>query len=273
MKIITQEQIDQLNSAYPVMETGSRPSFPRFGMISKDIVETTGSGKNKKITVVQSAGTFYTEKDNGEVDEEGKKVWTKEFLGEEVDVIIAFHRKQLRLYDKGLEKYFSTPIYDNKEQIIPLYLDKKIVARGNQKTLQDLYPAMSESGKKTSKLKEETILFVVYNNELYQCTLTQSSKWSFKDYSKNVKVPSVVTTLGSVEETNGSNTYRKMTFKNKRIINSDEFELVKGFQDALGEQVQSDAQYFLSKANERLESGKKDEDLDDIVNEAKNIKM
>ena len=189
---LTEEQLAILNAGYPVSESSSRVSLPRFGMLAKDITEESGSGKAKTIKVLESAGTFYTEQDLGAVDEEtGKKVWTKTYLGEKVDVIIAFHRKQLRLFDKSLNKFISSPIYDNKDQIIPLYLDKRQIARGNQELLQNMYPKLTEKGKKSSKLNEETILYVLYDGVLYQCNLSQSSKWSFKDYIKKV-TPSLI---------------------------------------------------------------------------------
>ena len=262
---LTDEQLAILNESYPINDDESRLLLPRFGMLSKDIVEESGTGKNKKITVLQAAGTFYTERDLGEVNEEtGKKVWTKEFLeGEEQDVIIAFHRKQLRKYDSSLEKFISTPIFDNADQILPLYLDKQIIKRGNQATLQACYPALTQKGKPTSDLKEEVILYVVYKNELYQCNISQSSKWEFKTYKKNINPSTVVTTLGSVEETFGKNTYRKMTFTNKRMINAEEFDIVNGSQTTLKEEVAVDQTRFIEapkaqgeEAFEKLDSGK-----------------
>lgn len=246
VQTLSEEQLAVLNENYPVNDDNSRQSLPRFGLLSKDIIEESGTGKNKKITVVQAAGTFYTEKDLGEVDENGKKVWTKEFLdGEEQDVIIVFHRRQLRKYDSSLKKFISSPVFDNDQQIIPLYLDKQVIKRGTQAELQALYPALTQKGKPTSDLKEETILYVLYNDEMYQFNLSQSSKWAFKDYKKTVNPSTVVTTLGSVEETFGTNTYRKITFKNKSIITPADFDLVIEGQTLLKEQVVNDSTLFL----------------------------
>lgn len=251
-ELINQEQIEKLNEAYPVSEEGNRLILPRLGMLSKDITKETGSGKNKKIEVVQAAGTFYTESDEGEVNEDGKKVWTKKFIdGESVDVIITLHRKQLRKFDSSLEKFISSPVFDNSEQVIPLYLDKQIIKRGTQKELQALYPALTQKGKPTSDLKEETILYVLYKNELYQCNPSQSSKWEFMAYKKSLNPSTVITTLGSVEETFGKNTYRKMTFKSKGLITQPEFELVVENQGMLKNQIETDAKYLLESANQK----------------------
>ena len=250
---LSDEQLLALNEAYPVSEDDGKVSLPRFGMLSKDITEETGTGKNKKIKVVQASGTFYTESDQGEVNEEtGKKVWTKEFIdGETLDVIIPFHRKQLRLYDASLEKFISTPVFDNSEQVIPLYLDKQVIKRGTQKDLQALYPALTQKGKPSSKLKEQVILYVIFNDVLHQCILSVSSGFVFRDYKKTVNPSSVITTLGSVEETFGDNTYRKTTFKNKRIIDTKEFEVVREKQVALQAEVQSDSKLYLGSAEDK----------------------
>lgn len=268
-KEITQEQLAQLNEAYPVSDNNNRTSYPRFGMLSKDIIEESGTGKNKKIKIIEAAGTFYTDKDEGAIDPEtGKKVWTKTYLGEEVEVVIVFHRKQLRLFDKSLEKFISSPIYDNNNQIIPLYLDKRQIAIGTPAELQDRYPMLTEKGKKSSKLKEEQILYVLYEGEIYQCNLSQSSKWSFKDYSKTLNPSSVKTKLTSIEETNGSNTYRKILFTSLGLIDKDTFELVTNGQTKLKEQVISDSQYLLKQADNKKISDGQDAQMDAMVEEA-----
>ena len=269
-KELSQEQLALLNQSYPVSDSNSRASYPRFGMLSKDIVEESGTGKNKKITIVEAAGTFYTEEDNGEVDPEtGKKVWTKTYLSDKVEVIIAFHRKQLRLFDKSLNKFISSPIYDTKDQLVPLYLDRKQIGFGTPAELQAKFPAVTESGKKSSKLKEETLLYVIHEGTLYQWQLSQSSKWSFKDYSKGLNPSSVVTELSSIEETNGSNTYRKATFVSKGMITQDDFDLVQESQTTLKAQVVSDAEYFLKQSENKQLSDGQDKALDEMVENAK----
>lgn len=244
---INEQQIALLNDAFPVATESARQSLPRFGMLSKDITEVSGTGKNKKVEIVESAGTFFTEKDEGDIDPEtGKKIWTKKFIaGESVEVIIAFHRRQLRMYDASLEKFYSTPIYDNKDQILPLYLDKQVVKKGNQAELQSMFPTLTLKGKPSSKLKEETILYVIYEGEMYQMNLSQSSKWTFKDYAKQGNPSLTITTLGSIEDTFGDNTFSKVTFTKGRMINGDEFEIVSSGQTALKETVENDAQLFL----------------------------
>lgn len=245
--VITQEQLEILNNAFPVATESNRPQYARLGMLSKDLTEVTGTGKNKKVKILQPSGTFYIESDKGEVDESsGKKKWSKDFIdGETIEVIICYHRKQLRMYDSSLEKFYSTPVYDNASQVLPLYLDKQVVMKGTQPELQAKFPTLTLKGKPSSKLKEETILYVAYEGELHQMNLSQSSKWTFKDYTKQGNPSTCITTLGSVEDTFGDNTFSKVTFTKGRVINRDEFETVNESQTTLKETVESDSQLFI----------------------------
>lgn len=254
---LSEEQLAILNEGYPSSDDAGRLMLPRFGMLSKDIVRESGAGKSKKYVVEQAAGTFYTESDEGEVDEEtGKKVWTKHFIEDatEVQVNIVYHRKQLRMYDSSLQKFYSTPIYDSPDQVIPLYLDKQVVKKGTPAELQAMFPALSLKGKPTSKLKEECILYVVYDGTLHQMNLSQSSKWEFKSYSKGLNPSTVVTTLGSQEDTFGSNTYRKVTFKSAGPLKAEDFDAVIEAQSTVRETVKSDERFYLGAGTEDAEA-------------------
>lgn len=243
---LSEEQLALLNQSFPVGEESNRLSLPKFGMLSKDITEEKGTGKNKQIKVLQAAGTFYTEKDLGETNEEGKKVWTKTFLdGETVDLQIVYFRHQLRMYDSSLEKFISTPVYDTPDQVLPLYLDKQVIKRGTEKDLQALYPKLTLKGKPSSKLDKKTILYVLYKDELYQFELSVSSGWEFSSYKKKVNPSTVITTLSSTEEQSGSNVYRKINFNIARPISSEEFELVKEAVDQIKTQVENDSRFLL----------------------------
>lgn len=246
---LTEEQLAFLNESYPVSNDSQRLSLPKFGMLAKDIVEETGTGKNKKINVLQAAGAFYTERDNGEKSEDGKSIWTKDYIdGETVDVQIIYHRYQLRFFDKGLEKFISSPIYDTDTQIIPLYLDKRVIANGTEKELQNLpiYQTKTAKGKPSSSLKKMTILYVVYKGDLYQFGLSTSSGWEFSSFKKKVNPSTVVTTLSSTEETFGSNVFHKTLFDVARPISSDEFDTIRESVETIKTQVQSDAQFLLA---------------------------
>lgn len=259
---VDEKELATLNEAFPIVEANNRLSLPMFGMLSKDIVEDSGTGKKKTIKVIEASGTFFTEEGNG--DEVNR-----EFLeGEEKDVIIVFHRKQLKYFDKGLEKFISSPIFDNDDQVIPLYLDKRVVAKGTKAELQARYPALTQKGKKTSDLKEYKVLYVLVDGVFYQMNVSISSGWAFSKYASSFKdgtsPATVVTTIGSVEETNGSNTYRKMVFTNKRPINAEELELVKESQALIKDVAEATQAFYLEQAKLAIEGDKAEEEFNRI---------
>lgn len=259
MEHLSEEQLAILNENYPISADNSRLTFPKFGMESKDITKETGTGKNKKIELIQAAGTFYTEKDLGEINSEGKKVWTKTYIdGETVEGIITFHRYQLRKFDSSLNKFISSPIYDNENQVIPLYLDKQVIKRGTEKDLQSMYPALTQKGKPTSDLKKYTIIYFLYQGETYQFNLGVSSGWAFSTYKKLVNPSTVVTVLGSSEETFGTNTYRKVTFTKGSVITSTDFDAVLETQETLKQQVVNDDTLFLGTGEKPLTNMEED---------------
>lgn len=251
--VLSQEELAVLDESYPVSEGSSRLSLPKFGMLAKDVTKETGTGKNKKIEVIQASGTFYTEKDEGETNEEGKNVWTKNYLdGETLDVQVVYHRYQLRFYDKGLEKFISSPIYDTADQVLPLFLDKREIARGTEKELQALYPAKTAKGKPTSDLKKMTILYVIYEGEMHQFNLSVSSGWEFGKYKDKRNPSKFITTLSSTEETFGVNTFRKTLFNVARpLATQEELEEVKSFQDTVKTVVESDSRFLLASPEEK----------------------
>ncbi len=261
-KGIDPQELALLNESFPTVEGNDRVRYPRMQMLSKDITEETGTGKNKKIKVIEAAGTFYVD-----MKDEDTGDFEKKFLeGEEQEFIIVFHRKQCKYFDKSLEKFISTPIFDNDEQVIPLYLDKRVIARGTKAELQAKYPALTQKGKPTTDLKEYKILYVLHDAVMYELHMSVTSGWAFSKYASGFKdgtsPATVVTLIGSIEETNGSNTYRKMTFKMLRDITSEEFNLVKENQQAVKESAASHAEYLLAESTKEVDE---DAEMDEIV--------
>ena len=196
----SKESLETLEKLYPKEQSFSRILLPRITFLSQDKME--GKGKNMK--VVAEAGTFISEKPN----EAGE--WEKEELGKEIDVQIFYHRRQLRYWDATNESFVNSPIYDTDEDIIPLFQDKKEIARGTQKELQARYPALE--GRKTSPLQDERVLYVLYRGEAYQMSIKGGSKWAFLTYSRKVNPSTVTTTISSEEKENGSITWNQMIF-------------------------------------------------------------
>ncbi len=218
--------LQQLAESYPQEQGGKGIILPRLGMISQDKTEETGKGKDKQITVVAAAGDFFIDRQTEEVDEEGKKIWAKEELGDSIEGIIFFKRHQLRMYDEATETYTSSPVYDSQDEVIPLFCDKKEVARGTPTELKAKYLFTDKTGKEKSALEDNRILYVLYNGEPYQMNLRGSSMWSLLSYEKTVQAPTVVTQFGSEAMQKGDIAWNKMTFKALRKITTEEAEKI-----------------------------------------------
>ncbi len=261
-KAPSEETLAFLNNSFPVDDRRSgRLTLPRLTMLSKDLTEKVKDPKTKKqvINLIQPAGTFYIERqgeEEVEIERNGKKVKVKPFVKdffegvETIDAIIYFQRKQLRFFDEGTNKWISSPIYDTADQVVPLWMDGKEIHRGTPEQLRSLYPKLTAKGKPSSKLNEEAILYIIYEGEAYQMNISQSSKWEFSDYKKAHHVASVVTTIGSSSEKNGSNEYSKMTFEEARSITADEAELAVEKVKEVMASIESDKAFFSAKETE-----------------------
>ena len=228
-KPMSDEVREQLDAAFPQEASALRIQLPRFAMVSQDVTEEVKNPKTgkKEINVVTEAGMFFTEHQTDELDENGKKKWDHEEIGMEVpEIIILFERKQLRHYDSANKQYTSSPIYDNADEILPLWKDKKEVARGTPAELRTLpqFQGLTAAGQPTSKLEENRILFVRYNGEDYQWTVRGSSMYEWLKYKKTTKPNQVVTALGSEAKQNGSTAWNQTTFKAVRPLDRDESE-------------------------------------------------
>lgn len=240
---ISAEQLAELKALNPQGDSFQRINVPRLGMLAKDLTEETGTGKSKKIDVIQPAGAFYIERET--TNEDGERVWEKEFIdGETIDVLVAFNRKQLSMWDDGAKVFTNSPIYDEDTQVIPLWEGGKEIAKATPKELQEMYPALTAKGKPTSKLKEVKILYVIYKDEVYQMNLSQSSKYEFLTYVKGVHPSTVVTVIGSKEQTHGSNTYNVMTFKNAGTVNMEQYEAIKSTATMIKEAIEAEKAYY-----------------------------
>ena len=240
---VSAEQLAELKALNPQGDSFQRINVPRLGMLAKDLTEESGTGKSKKIEVIQPAGAFYIERES--TDEDGKRVWNKEFIdGDNIDVLVAYNRKQLSMWDEGNKVFTNSPIYDEDTQILPLWKGREEVARATPKELQALYPALTAKGKPTSSLKEVKILYVIYKDEIYQMDLSQSSKFEFLTYVKGVHPSTVVTNISSKEQTHGSNTYNVMVFKNAGTVNMEQYEAIKDTATMIKESIEAEKAYY-----------------------------
>lgn len=253
-----------LREEYPTEATFNRVLLPRLAFTSQDVME--GAGKNKKVVI--EAGTFALEKpekdenDDMVKDEEGKVQWERDEIGSDLEAIILFQRKQLKYFDEATELYTSSPVYDNDDETLPLFCDKKEVGRGTVKELKAKYEYTNEEGKVRSKLEDTRILYVLIKGEVYQLNLRGTSMFAFFQYARTVTPNTVLTAFNSEAKNKGKIDWNQMTFAKVRDISADEADTVlekiqdikKGIADEKG---------FYAAKNEADEEDEEDEDEDD----------
>ncbi len=253
---IDQELIDAVKNNMPMENSFQRLLLPRLGMFSQDKTE----GKGKAMKVVNEAGTFYIERETDEINDAGKKVWKKEEIGKSLEATVVFYRRQLSMYDNDTNKYTSSPIYDNDEEIIPLFCDRKEVEKGNAKELKAKYKFIDpKTGKTKSKLEDNKILYVLYQGELYQMTIKGTSMFSFMTYVRSITPPTVLTGFDSEAKKSGVTEWNMMNFKTLRTLNTEELTSVVSFQNQIKFAISSERAYFAS-INTDVETSVIDED-------------
>jgi len=215
---LSAEQQAQLAQMYPQEQGYTTTLFPRISFRSQDVME--GKGKDKKVTI--EAGTFFFEQQTDELNEHGKKVWSKEEVGKTISLRIIYVRKQLRYYDESTEEYTSSPLYDTAEEVVPLFTAGKKIAEGTPASLRALYEYKDAEGKTKSKLEETRVLYVMYKDTLCQLSLRGSSMYSFLTYSRATQVNVVVTAITSEEKEKGTINWNQMVFTNTRALTPDE---------------------------------------------------
>lgn len=239
------EALAELRDAFPAEQGFTRIQLPRLGMFAQD--QTEGKGKAMKVTT--EAGTFFTDKQTEEEDDDGKKIWEKEEIGTEIEGIIFFQRKQLRSYDETTETYTSSPVYDTEDQVIPLFTNKAEVARGTPAELKARPEYQYEKdGKIKSKLEDNRILYVLYEGEVYQMNLRGSSMYSYMTYARKVLPPSVLTVMSSEAKEKGSIAWNQMTFTEKRKLSAKEVEEVTEKLKEVQEGVKLEKDFYASMA-------------------------
>lgn len=218
--IVDEQALAELDALYPKeINAFTRIQLPRIAYAAQDVME--GTGKNK--VCVTEAGTFSLETQSDDVDENNKKIWKKIEIGKEMEGIICYHRYQLSYYDQANETFTSSPIYDDKEEVIPLWSNKAKVAEGTPAKLKAMYEYVDpKDGKTKSNLKENRIVYILYNDQLHQLSLHGSSMFSFMTYARNVNPAKYLTTFGSESKTQGTIAWNMMTFKATRPLDNDE---------------------------------------------------
>lgn len=266
----SEEALALLKQNFPQPEGFTRVLLPRIKFVSQDKFE--GKGKDKKVSIV--AGTFFEERETDELDENEKKIWASEELGDSMDGVIIYVRKQLRMYDEKTEEYTSSPIFDTKDDVVPLFCNKKEVGRGTPADLKKKYMYLPKGAdKERSALEENDILYVLRGiedkenePELFQFNLRGSSMWSFRAYTRKTLPPAVITNFSSTAEENGDIEWNKVSFTPERMLTNDEVTIVMQRVAEIKQAIADEKAFFAdagATAEDVAGEGKKKGDEDD----------
>ena len=237
----SEEALASLKADFPAESGFDRIQLPRLGFVSQDKME--GEGKNKHC--VLEAGTFYTEVESEEKNEEGKSVWTKNEIGKEIEGTIIFSRKQLKYYDAASETFTSSNIYDSDEELVTLFSDGVKFCEDTVQGLKARYQFTGEDGKLKSKLEDNKILYILYNGELHQLNLRGSSMYSFKTFArKTTLIPAQLTKLSSEARVKGQISWNQMSFEKIRDLSADEVAVVQEHVAEIKNSIASEKAYY-----------------------------
>lgn len=257
--VASDKELATVGAEFPSEPQFSRVLLPRLGLISQDKTE----GKGKAMKVVAEAGTFYIEKQTEETDEDGKKIWEREEIGTNLEAIILYQRKQLRMYDEKTEKYTSSPVYDSEEEIIPIFCDKQEVGKGTPAQLQAKYLYTPKgSDKQKSALEANRIVYVLYQGEVFQLNLRGTSMYSYLSYARKVTPNTVVTKFDSIAKENGDIAWNQMIFEALRKLSPQEVKDVRKAIEEIKQGISQEKGFFAGQAGAVASEQKAQKDFD-----------
>ncbi len=238
------DSLNALANMFPTDPGYTRTLLPRLTFVSQD--KTEGKGKNMK--VIMEAGTFVEERETDELNDDGKKIWSKTELGLAIEGIILYQRKQLRYYDEATEEFTSSPIFDTDDEIVPLFCNKVEKHRGTPAELKTKFQYTAPDGKVKSKLEENRVLYILKDGEIFQLNLRGSSMYSFLGYTRKTLCPSVLTHMASEPKEKGSIEWNQMTFTPVRVLTQTEVNEVVNYIESIRNGIAEEKAYFAGQA-------------------------
>jgi hypothetical protein len=239
----TAEALQALSNSFPVEQGFTRIMLPRLTFKSQNVTE--GKGKNMVVTI--EAGSFLVERETDETNDEGKKVWSKDDIGTSIEGTVVYQRKQLRYFDETTEEFTSSPIYDNDDEIVPLFCNKVEKHRGTPAELKALYQYTGKDGKVKTNLEDNRILFILKDAELFQLNLRGSSMYAFMKFCREMKstpIPGLMLKFESQPMEKGSIEWNQMTFTPVRTLSGEEVATILNHIAEIRQSITDEKAYF-----------------------------
>jgi hypothetical protein len=241
------EALAALAAMFPQGDTFNRAQFPKLTFTSQAKLDDDGE------TIKIKAGTYAIEQASDEVDEEGKKVWERTELGKTIEGHIIFQRKRLQYWDADANAFVSSPMYDNDNDVIPLFKAGQFMAEGTPAELKAMFPVTKKyKDKKTgeekeyqgSLLKDASVLYILIGEKLVELTLTGTSRKSWLSYYKSTSVPTTITELSSSKQEVGATKWNQVELKAVRVPSSEEVSLAAQTIAELTEGIQAEKDFY-----------------------------
>lgn len=207
--------LDKLRASYPqhAEDNYVKNSLPQIRFKAKAVLDDDDK-------VVTKAGTFVSVvRSEEKVDD--KYEYTEEPIGTDITVDVLYERYKLNYYNAGDNAYVSSPVFDQKDEVVKLFSGGKEIASGTVAELQGQY-LVEKDGKKKSELQLLKVLYVLYNDEVHEMTLSLGNGFSWRKYKQETMVPLVHTKITSKKTEHGGNKYNAMTFTAGEYLTEEE---------------------------------------------------
>lgn len=226
--------LEALKNAYPQHKEDSyeRTILPQIRFKAKAVLDENGE------KVIMKAGTFVLVTRSEDKDEHDKYTYNESVIGTSLMVDVLYERYRLSYYDSANNAYVSSPVFDDKDQVVKLFSGGKEYASGTVAELQALPEfTIEEDGKKKCKLQLQKVLYVLYNGGVHEIALSVGNGFGYRNYKKDTIVPLVHTVLDSTKTEHGGNKYNEMTFTAGEYLTEEEAQnnltLVQSIKDGI----------------------------------------
>jgi len=208
--------LEALKASYPQHDEDNyvKNNLPQIRFKAKAVLDDEDK-------VVTKAGTFITVVRSEEKNVEDKYEYTEVPVGTDITVDVLYERYKMNYYNSADNAYVSSPVFDQKEEVVKLFSNGKQIASGTMTELQEQY-MVEKDGKKKSELELLKVLYVLYNGSVHELTLSLGNGFTFRKYKQETQVPLVHTKIGSKKTEYGGNKYNAMTFTAGEYLTEEE---------------------------------------------------
>lgn len=197
--------LEALKASYPQHAEDSyvRTILPQIRFKAKAVLDDEDK-------VVTKAGTFVlVTRSEEKVDDKYEYIET--VIGTQISINVLYERYRLSYYDGSNSTYISSPIFDDKEEVVKLFSQGKEIASGTVAELQAPYQ-IEENGKKRNKLELQKVLYVLYEGKVCEFVLGVGNGYTWRTYKQSTQAPIVHTKVTSEKTEYGGNKYNAMVF-------------------------------------------------------------